>query len=214
MNNSDHKRPPRARADNVDRSAREIARSAHGTQRGPHAKGQRERSGWSSLTRTELKVAEWVNEGLTNPQIADRMQLSRRTVATHVSHILKKLDVNSRTDIAASLTQARLAAEVDRAAEIAAQAEISAQQAAAAALRPLKTRSVVPSATSVLGVAARLLPADDRARYAEEYRSELWDLSQAGAGHFGQLRYAFCQFRKALPMGFVLRSPRRRSSVP
>ena len=26
--------------------------------------------------------------------------LSRRTVATHVSHILKKLDVHSRTDIA------------------------------------------------------------------------------------------------------------------
>src|SRR6202012_1988911 len=31
---------------------------------------------------------------------AGRLLLSRRTVATHVSHILKKLDVHSRTDIA------------------------------------------------------------------------------------------------------------------
>jgi DNA-binding NarL/FixJ family response regulator len=41
-----------------------------------------------------------VEEGLSNPEIAARLLLSRRTVATHVSHILKKLDVNSRTDIA------------------------------------------------------------------------------------------------------------------
>jgi DNA-binding NarL/FixJ family response regulator len=41
-----------------------------------------------------------VQEGLSNPEIAARLMLSRRTVATHVSHILKKLDVHSRTDIA------------------------------------------------------------------------------------------------------------------
>jgi DNA-binding NarL/FixJ family response regulator len=41
-----------------------------------------------------------VEEGLFNPQIADRLVLSRRTVAALVSHILKKLDVPSRTGIA------------------------------------------------------------------------------------------------------------------
>jgi DNA-binding CsgD family transcriptional regulator len=73
---------------------------AHGIRRGPHAKHRRARSGWDSLTETEIKIAAFVEEGLSNPEIAARLLLSRRTVATHVSHILKKLDVHSRIDIA------------------------------------------------------------------------------------------------------------------
>ena len=48
----------------------------------------------------DAEIAAFVEEGLSNPEIAARLLLSRRTVATHVSHILKKLDVNSRIDIA------------------------------------------------------------------------------------------------------------------
>jgi DNA-binding CsgD family transcriptional regulator len=73
---------------------------AHGIRRGPTAKHRQARSGWDSLTATEIKIAAFVEEGLSNPEIAAKLLLSRRTVATHVSHILKKLDVNSRTDIA------------------------------------------------------------------------------------------------------------------
>jgi DNA-binding CsgD family transcriptional regulator len=73
---------------------------AHGIRRGPHAKHRQARSGWDSLTATEIKIAAFVEEGLSNPEIAAKLLLSRRTVATHVSHILKKLDVHSRTDIA------------------------------------------------------------------------------------------------------------------
>jgi DNA-binding CsgD family transcriptional regulator len=73
---------------------------AHGIRRGPHAKYRRARSGWNSLTATEIKIAAFVEEGLSNPEIAARLLLSRRTVATHVSHILKKLDVHSRIDLA------------------------------------------------------------------------------------------------------------------
>jgi DNA-binding CsgD family transcriptional regulator/tetratricopeptide (TPR) repeat protein len=73
---------------------------AHGIRRGPHAKHRRARSGWDSLTATEIKIAAFVEEGLSNPEIAARLLLSRRTVGSHVSHILKKLDVHSRTDIA------------------------------------------------------------------------------------------------------------------
>jgi DNA-binding CsgD family transcriptional regulator/tetratricopeptide (TPR) repeat protein len=73
---------------------------AHGIRRGPHARHRRARSGWDSLTATEIKIAAFVEEGLSNPEIAAKLLLSRRTVATHVSHILKKLDVHSRIDIA------------------------------------------------------------------------------------------------------------------
>jgi DNA-binding CsgD family transcriptional regulator len=72
---------------------------AHGIRRGPSAK-PRAHSGWDSLTPTEITVAALIEEGLSNPEIAARLLLSPRTVATHVSHILKKLGVNSRTDIA------------------------------------------------------------------------------------------------------------------
>ncbi|HEY3952762.1 MAG TPA: AAA family ATPase [Streptosporangiaceae bacterium] len=73
---------------------------AHGIRRGPHARHRQARSGWDSLTPTEIKIAALVEEGLSNPEIAARLMLSPRTVGTHVSHILKKLDVHSRTDIA------------------------------------------------------------------------------------------------------------------
>jgi DNA-binding CsgD family transcriptional regulator len=73
---------------------------AHGIRRGPHAKHRQADSGWDSLTPTETKIAGLVEAGLSNPEIAAKLLLSRRTIATHVSHILKKLDVHSRTDIA------------------------------------------------------------------------------------------------------------------
>ena len=73
---------------------------AHGMRRGPQAKHRQAQSGWDSLTPTEAKIVTLVQGGLSNPEIAAKLLLSRRTVATHVSHILKKLDVHSRTDIA------------------------------------------------------------------------------------------------------------------
>ncbi|MEP7023779.1 MAG: AAA family ATPase [Actinomycetota bacterium] len=73
---------------------------AHGIRRGPHTKHRRVRSGWDSLTPTETKIAALVQGGMSNPEIAAKLFLSRRTIATHVSHILKKLDVHSRIDIA------------------------------------------------------------------------------------------------------------------
>ena len=57
-------------------------------------------SGWDSRHDTEVKVAGLVAEGLSNPEIAAKLMLSRRTVSTHIFHILKKLGVASRTDIA------------------------------------------------------------------------------------------------------------------
>jgi DNA-binding CsgD family transcriptional regulator len=70
--------------------------------RGPR---KRPKSGWYSLTATELKVVRLVAEGLSNPEIADRMFISRGTVHTHVSHILAKLGRGSRVGLAAEASR-------------------------------------------------------------------------------------------------------------
>ena len=82
----------------------------HGIRRGPHAAHRRARTGWHSLTQAEETVAVLVMEGLSNRQIAERLFLSPRTVATHVSHILGKLGVRTRTDIAREASQQQAAA--------------------------------------------------------------------------------------------------------
>ncbi|PBC75351.1 putative ATPase [Streptomyces sp. TLI_235] len=54
----------------------------------------------SLLTGREFMVAELVAEGLTNRQIAERLGLSPRTVATHLDRVRDKLGLRSRTRIA------------------------------------------------------------------------------------------------------------------
>lgn len=67
--------------------------------RASEASRPRPASGWEALTPTERRVAELVAQGLSNPDIAARLLLSRRTVETHVSHILAKLKVRSRREV-------------------------------------------------------------------------------------------------------------------
>ncbi len=55
------------------------------------------------LSRRELEVAKLVAEGRTNREVASALFLSEKTVETHMSHILAKLGVSSRTHIAAKL---------------------------------------------------------------------------------------------------------------
>jgi DNA-binding CsgD family transcriptional regulator/tetratricopeptide (TPR) repeat protein len=66
-------------------------------------RGRRSRPalGWQSLTPTERIVAAAVAEGLSNPQIAARMFISRRTVTTHLTSTFRKLGISSRTELAA-----------------------------------------------------------------------------------------------------------------
>ncbi|MGW2561415.1 AAA family ATPase [Streptomyces sp. NPDC001514] len=75
-----------------------------GVRRGSRTAGRTARreaaGGWESLTPTELKVALLVTQGRSNPEIASELFLSRRTVQTHVSHILGKLQVRSRAEVA------------------------------------------------------------------------------------------------------------------
>ncbi len=88
-------------------AARGVARSearlrglgVHRGRRGPRG---RPRTGWDSLTTTERTVVDLVAEGLSNPQIGERLFLSRRTVQTHVAHIFAKVSVSSRAQLAAA----------------------------------------------------------------------------------------------------------------
>jgi DNA-binding CsgD family transcriptional regulator len=54
----------------------------------------------AALTPRELKVADLVARGLTNREIATRLFLSERTAQNHVQHILDKLDLPNRSQIA------------------------------------------------------------------------------------------------------------------
>jgi predicted ATPase/DNA-binding CsgD family transcriptional regulator len=83
------------------RQAVEYARRARGERKRPH-------HGWASLTPTELRVVALVAEGLTNPQIAERLFMSRSTVKSHVEHIFAKLGVRRRSELAAAATARQL----------------------------------------------------------------------------------------------------------
>lgn len=52
------------------------------------------------LTERELEVLMCIGEGLTNQEIGERLFIGIKTVKTHVSNILSKLDVNDRTQAA------------------------------------------------------------------------------------------------------------------
>jgi len=53
-------------------------------------------------------VVELVAEGLTNPQVGERMFISRGTVKVHLSHIFAKLGIATRTEFAAEATRRAL----------------------------------------------------------------------------------------------------------
>jgi DNA-binding CsgD family transcriptional regulator/tetratricopeptide (TPR) repeat protein len=71
-----------------------------GLQRGARGPRRRPATGWEALTPSELTIAGLVAAGRSNLDIAAELFLSRRTVQTHVSHILAKLGGHSRVDIA------------------------------------------------------------------------------------------------------------------
>jgi DNA-binding NarL/FixJ family response regulator len=59
------------------------------------------------LTRREREIAALVARGMTNRQIAAELVISEHTVATHVRRILKKLGLQSRSQIGSWLAEQR-----------------------------------------------------------------------------------------------------------
>ena len=69
------------------------------------ARGTRQRPshGWESLTPTELAIVRHVATGLSNPEIAERMFISRGTVKVHLSHVYAKVGLRNRSEVTAEV---------------------------------------------------------------------------------------------------------------
>jgi DNA-binding CsgD family transcriptional regulator/tetratricopeptide (TPR) repeat protein len=64
---------------------------------------ERPLSGWEALTDTEQRVARLVGEGHSNRSAAGELMLSPNTIAAHLRTIFRKLEVNSRVQLANKL---------------------------------------------------------------------------------------------------------------
>ncbi len=76
-----------------------VLRERYGNFVKTHDERAKPTSGPDSLSQAERNVVRLVSEGLTNKEIAHRLYISHRTVDTHVSHALAKLDCKSRVQL-------------------------------------------------------------------------------------------------------------------
>lgn len=64
------------------------------------ADGIRQRAVMAELTQREMEVLQLIAQGKSNQEIADALYIGQKTVKTHVSNILAKLQVADRTQAA------------------------------------------------------------------------------------------------------------------
>lgn len=89
----------RCGAGGLEEQAREELAAAGARLRAPF------RTGTEALTASEHRVAKLAAEGLTNPEIAQRLFVTRRTVETHLTHVYEKLQIEGREGLRGALTK-------------------------------------------------------------------------------------------------------------
>ena len=75
------------------RAARRARPYGAARRRGPFER-RREAAGWTQLTASERRVAELAAEGHSNPEIAQALFVTRKTVETHLGHVYRKLGIS------------------------------------------------------------------------------------------------------------------------
>jgi DNA-binding CsgD family transcriptional regulator/tetratricopeptide (TPR) repeat protein len=83
----------------VGRAREELLASGARPRRNAAARGA------GSLTASELRVARMAAEGLSNPEIAQRLFVTRKTVEVHLSHAYRKLEIASRDGLGEALAK-------------------------------------------------------------------------------------------------------------
>jgi two-component system response regulator NreC len=58
-----------------------------------------EHDSYNALTEREREILKLVAEGYTNNQIAERLTISPKTVDTHRTHVMDKLNLHSRAEL-------------------------------------------------------------------------------------------------------------------
>jgi DNA-binding CsgD family transcriptional regulator len=56
------------------------------------------------LTASERRVAELAGEGYSNPEIAQALFVTRKTVETHLGNVYRKLDISGRGELGKALS--------------------------------------------------------------------------------------------------------------
>jgi DNA-binding NarL/FixJ family response regulator len=93
-----------ARLNHADFAAQLFIAAANGSPRPPWEDGHE----WSRVTTRQREVLGWLAQGADNERIAKILRISIRTVKAHISSLMRRFDVENRTELALLAAEARV----------------------------------------------------------------------------------------------------------